>query len=71
MLLYEPFYCKICDMMATEKTCQHEDFQRIHMSGTNIRNILSNGGSITEKLMRNEVFTILKNHLNNSESLFY
>lgn len=71
MLLYEPFYCKRCDTMATEKTCRHEDSQRLHMSGTNIRNILSNGGNITEKLMRNEVITILKNHLNNSESLFY
>lgn len=26
MLLHEPFFCKRCDMMATEKTCVHDDY---------------------------------------------
>lgn len=43
----------------------------MHMSGTYIRNIISNGGNVPEKIMRKEVIEILKNHLNNSESLFY
>ena len=71
MLLYEPFYCKKCDMMATGKTCTHDDSQRIHMSGTYIRNNILNGGNIPENIMRKEVVEILKSHLNNSESLFY
>jgi sulfate adenylyltransferase len=71
MLLCEPFYCKKCDMMATEKTCLHEDSQRIHMSGTYIRNSILNGGKIPEKIMRKEVVDVLKYHLNNSEYLFY
>ncbi len=71
MLLHEPFYCKKCDMMATEKTCLHNDSERIHMSGTYIRNLISNRESIPEKIMRKEIIDILNKHLNKSDSLFY
>jgi len=71
MRLHEPFYCKKCELMATEKTCSHEEHQRFHMSGTYIRSIITNGQKFPEKLMRPEVIKILKDHLNNSESLFY
>ncbi len=71
ILLYEPFYCQKCNMMATEKTCPHQENERVHMSGTYIRNILLNGGKIPENIMRKEIIQILKNHLNNSESIFY
>ena len=71
MLLHEPFYCKKCELMATEQTCSHEEYQRFHMSGTYIRDIISNGRNFPDKLMRKEVIQVLNNHLNNSESLFY
>lgn len=69
MLLHEPFYCKKCGMMATEKTCQHGDSQRIQMSGTNIRDLLREG-KIPKEMLRKEIIKILKNHLKRPETLF-
>lgn len=69
LLLYEPFYCKKCEMMATEKTCPHEESQRIQMSGTYIRNLILNNGNIPREMLRKEIAKILKGHLNKSEFL--
>lgn len=60
MRLKGPFYCSICDGIATENTCAHTDCgctQQI--SGTYMRAILSSGELPDKKLMRHEVVSAL------------
>ena len=40
MKLCGPFYCKICQGIVTEKTCNHHKKNTFDISGTHIRNIL-------------------------------
>jgi sulfate adenylyltransferase len=57
------FYCHDCDGMATEKTCGHGDDVRENPSGTYIRQKARNGGEVSEKLMRPEVWEIVRDEL--------
>ena len=57
------FYCHDCDGMATEKTCGHADNVRENPSGTYIRQKARNGGEVSEKLMRSEVWEIIRDEL--------
>jgi sulfate adenylyltransferase len=45
--------------MATEKTCPHLKSTRIALSGTKVRELLLEGKSISEKVVRPEVAEIL------------
>jgi sulfate adenylyltransferase len=56
------FFCTACYGMATAKTCPHEDQQRIHISGTQQRDMLSRGADIPIEFSRPEVVKILRNY---------
>lgn len=62
------FYCEICDGMATDKTCPHDEEFRINVSGTRQREMLSNGEEISTKFSRPEVVAVLRRYYENSDS---
>lgn len=57
------FYCHGCDGMATEKTCGHDDTYHENPSGTYIRQTAREGGDVSDKLMRPEVWEVVRNEL--------
>ena len=56
------FYCNACEGMASMKTCPHGKDDRILLSGTKLRKMLSEGESVTTKFSRQEVLDILKEY---------
>ncbi len=54
------FYCRKCDGMASGKTCPHPDEDRLLVSGTMLRKILSEGGEVPDHFSRPEVLEILR-----------
>jgi len=60
--LHGPYYCAICETIVTEKTCPHEAShpQSVnHISGTDMRAILSGGQEPQPHLMRPQVVDAL------------
>ncbi len=60
MKLCGPFYCKICDGIVTEKTCNHNKINTFDISGTYIRNILLKKGKVDNKFIRKEIIKSLE-----------
>ena len=56
------FYCPSCDGMASSRTCPHDPGQRLSISGTELRLLLSQGGEVPEHFSRPEVLEILRQH---------
>jgi sulfate adenylyltransferase len=56
------FFCHKCHGMATAKTCPHDDKHRIHISGTEQREMLSNGDDIPKEFSRPEVVAVLREY---------
>ena len=54
------FWCNQCGTMASMKTCPHGAEDRVLVSGTKLRNALSDGGDIPDNFSRPEVLKILK-----------
>ena len=56
------FYCEKCDGMASLRTCPHDAKDRVIVSGTLLRKMLSEGGEVPEHFSRPEVLGILKEY---------
>ena len=56
------FYCIKCDGMVTAKTCPHGPDERINISGTRQREMLTNKEEISPKFSRPEVVAVLREY---------
>jgi sulfate adenylyltransferase len=56
------FYCSRCDGMASGKTCPHGDEDRLLVSGTMLRKLISEGRAVPDHFSRPEVVAILREY---------
>jgi sulfate adenylyltransferase len=56
------FYCFKCDGMASMRTCPHQKEDRLMLSGTKLRKMLSEGEDVPDHFSRPEVLAILKEY---------
>jgi sulfate adenylyltransferase len=53
------FFCRECEGMASQKTCPHDQSAHVHLSGTQVRQILTEGEEPPREFSRPEVARIL------------
>jgi sulfate adenylyltransferase len=56
------FYCYKCDGMASLRTCPHDKKERVLLSGTILRKLLSEKGELPDHFGRDEVVQILREY---------
>lgn len=61
VLTREPYYCKKCGQIVTDKHCAHYNTDRVEISGTIIRKYISDGYIPDELMMRREIFEAILN----------
>ena len=54
------FWCYKCGGMASARTCPHGDADRLMLSGTKLRKMLSEGGEVPAEFSRPEVLEVLR-----------
>lgn len=65
LLFSEPYFCKKCSQIVSDKTCNHDEKYIQKISGTEIRNMLSQDKRPSDIFMRKEVSdSIIKLHNN-------
>ena len=62
------FFCRKCDGMASMRTCPHGKDDRILLSGTKLRKMLSDGEPVSAEFSRPEVLEILKEYYDSLEN---
>ena len=56
------FWCARCAQMASMRTCPHEPEDRLLLSGTKLRKMLSEGDEVPDTFSRPEVLAILREY---------
>jgi sulfate adenylyltransferase len=56
------FWCARCAQMASMRTCPHEPEDRLLLSGTKLRKMLSEGDDVSDTFSRPEVLAILREY---------
>ncbi len=56
----DTFYCHRCEGVVSARTCPHGPEQRLYISGTRLREMLSNGEDVPTSFSRPEVLEILR-----------
>lgn len=56
------FWCNACGTMASMRTCPHSAEDRVLVSGTKLRKLLSEGGDVPDNFSRPEVLDILREY---------
>ncbi len=56
LLTREPYYCKKCGQIVTDKHCAHYETDRVEISGTIIRKYIGESYIPDETMMRREIF---------------
>ena len=56
------FWCYKCGGMASARTCPHDDKERLLLSGTKLRKMLSEGSDVPPEFSRPEVLEILRKY---------
>jgi sulfate adenylyltransferase len=59
LLLKEPYFCKKCNQIVTEKNCGHGKKYKIEISGTKVRRIILKKEKPDERFLRPEVASFL------------
>ena len=56
------FWCYKCGGMASARTCPHDEKDRLLLSGTKLRKMLSEGGDVPAEFSRPEVLKVLREY---------
>jgi sulfate adenylyltransferase len=56
------FWCYTCGGMASARTCPHDEGDRLLLSGTKLRKMLSEGGEVPAEFSRPEVLEVLREY---------
>jgi sulfate adenylyltransferase len=62
-LKFEPtFFCRVCESIASSRSCPHDASKRLELSGTKVRELLRAGQPLPREFTRPEVAEILRRH---------